>query len=103
MAYMGDVCTGRKYKDQQGQDKTKYTKIGAWFENDQGQLSIKLDALPMPDDDLITTTAPSRIVGHRATTLTVTPSHVGSASRCWGCGLPCTSDYCWSCQRGGSR
>ncbi len=60
-------------------------------------------ALPMPDDDLITTTAPSRIVGHRATTLTVTPSHVGSASRCWGCGLPCTSDYCWSCQRGGSR
>lgn len=51
MAYMGDVCTGRKYKDQQGQDKTKYTKIGAWFENDQGQLSVKLDALPMPDEN----------------------------------------------------
>ena len=50
MAYMGDVCTGRKYQDNQGQEKTKYTKIGAWFENDQGQLSVKLDALPMPDE-----------------------------------------------------
>lgn len=47
---MGDVCTGRKYQDNQGQEKTKYTKIGAWFENDQGQLSVKLDALPMPDE-----------------------------------------------------
>lgn len=51
MAYMGDVCIGRRYKDQQGLDKTKYTKIGAWFENDQGQLSVKLDALPMPDEN----------------------------------------------------
>lgn len=51
MAYMGDVCTGRKYKDAQGQEKTKYTRIGAWFENDQGQLSVKLDALPMPDQN----------------------------------------------------
>ena len=50
MAYMGDVCIGRKYQDNQGQEKTKYTKIGAWFENDQGQLSVKLDALPMPDE-----------------------------------------------------
>ena len=50
MAYMGDVCTGRKYQDNQGQEKTNYTKIGAWFENDQGQLSVKLDALPMPDE-----------------------------------------------------
>ena len=50
MAYMGDVCTGRKYQDNQGQEKTKYTKIGTWFENDQGQLSVKLDALPMPDE-----------------------------------------------------
>ena len=50
MAYMGDVCTGRKYQDNQGQEKTKYTKIGVWFENDQGQLSVKLDALPMPDE-----------------------------------------------------
>lgn len=51
MAYMGDVCTGRKYKDAQGQEKTKYTKIGAWFENDQGQLSAKLEALPIPDQN----------------------------------------------------
>ena len=50
MAYMGDVCTGRKYQDNQGQEKTNYTKIGAWFENDQGQLSVRLDALPMPDE-----------------------------------------------------
>ena len=50
MAYMGDICTGRKYVDAQGQEKMKYTKIGAWFENDQGQLSGKLDALPMPDE-----------------------------------------------------
>jgi len=50
MAYMGDVCvvTGT-YKDDQGQEKPRFAKIGAWFENEQGQLSAKLEALPLPD------------------------------------------------------
>ena len=50
MAYMGDVCvvTGT-YQDQQGQEKARFAKIGSWFENEQGQLSVKLEALPLPD------------------------------------------------------
>lgn len=47
---MGDVCvvTGT-YQDQQGQEKARFAKIGSWFENEQGQLSVKLEALPLPD------------------------------------------------------
>ena len=46
--YMGDVCqaTGR-YQDQQGNNKTSYVKLGRWFKDDQGRISLKLDALPM--------------------------------------------------------
>jgi len=49
--YMGDVCVGTgKYTDQSGQEKIRYVRIGAWFESDQGHLSVKLDALPMPQE-----------------------------------------------------
>jgi hypothetical protein len=49
--YMGDVCVGTgKYTDQSGQEKVRYVRIGAWFESDQGHLSVKLDALPMPQE-----------------------------------------------------
>ena len=42
-----DLCTGRK--DQQG--KTRWTKIGVMFPARDGEgFSIKLEALPLPDD-----------------------------------------------------
>lgn len=46
---MGDICqaTG-SYQDQNGNNKTRYTKLGAWFKDDQGRISAKLDVLPMP-------------------------------------------------------
>jgi hypothetical protein len=49
MAYMGDACivTGT-YKDDQGNDRPRFMRIGAWFESDKGELSVKLEALPIP-------------------------------------------------------
>ncbi len=50
--FMGDVCskTGT-YNDQNGNQKSRYTKIGSWFQDDQGRISIKMDALPVPQLD----------------------------------------------------
>lgn len=48
MSHMGDVCaTCGTYQDQQGNAKSRFVRIGSWFENDKGELSVKLDALPM--------------------------------------------------------
>lgn len=48
--YMGDVCTiTGKYKDQQGNEKNRYLKVGAWFDN-EGRISVKLEAIPLPDE-----------------------------------------------------
>jgi hypothetical protein len=50
MAHMGDVCAAcGMYDGQDGQAKTRFVRVGAWFENDQGALSVKLDALPLQD------------------------------------------------------
>lgn len=50
MAHMGDVCAAcGQYGDQQGNAKTRFVRVGAWFENDMGDLSVKLDALPLQD------------------------------------------------------
>jgi len=47
--YMGDVCTiTGKYNDQQGNEKNRYLKVGAWFDN-EGRISVKLEAIPLPD------------------------------------------------------
>lgn len=47
--YMGDVCTiTGKYQDHSGQDKNRYMKVGAWFDN-EGRISVKLEAIPLPD------------------------------------------------------
>ena len=52
MAYSGDICvkTG-SYTDAQGQSKNRYEKIGAWFTDDQGRISINISMIPlMPPD-----------------------------------------------------
>jgi len=52
-SYYGDavVSTG-EYKDQQGQVKKRWSKIGAMFrDSENGNISIKLDVLPMPKAD----------------------------------------------------
>ena len=44
------VSTGT-YTDQQGQEKKRWMKIGAVFtDQETGNMSIKLDALPMPKE-----------------------------------------------------
>ena len=45
-----DACTGRKYQGRDGAEKTAWTRIGTLFENDKGHFSLKLDALPLPND-----------------------------------------------------
>lgn len=41
------VAVTGKYTDRQGQEKSRYMNCGAVFENDRGQLSIKLEGLPV--------------------------------------------------------
>lgn len=49
MALMGDaVIVSGTYQDGQGNTKSRFTKVGVWFESDKGELSVKLDALPIP-------------------------------------------------------
>lgn len=47
MAKRYDLCTGSNYQDNQGQEKTKWTKIGSMVENNKGGFTIFLDALPL--------------------------------------------------------
>lgn len=43
-----DVCSPRKRKDRDGNEKTFWVRVGAAFQNDKG-MQIVLDALPLPD------------------------------------------------------
>lgn len=44
--YDAVVVTG-SYTNKAGDEKKNYSKIGTVFENDKGQLSLKLDLLPL--------------------------------------------------------
>jgi len=44
------VATVGKYKDGQGNEKKRYVTIGAVFQDDQGRMSMKLDATPCSPD-----------------------------------------------------
>ena len=41
------VATIGEYKDRNGETKKRYVNVGSVFENDKGQLSLKLDAVPV--------------------------------------------------------
>ena len=49
MAHSHDVCQGKAYTDRNGEKKKKWIQIGAAFTNDQGQISIKMETLPIAD------------------------------------------------------
>ena len=38
------------YKDRNGEEKTKWHQMGVCFENDKGQLSLKIDSIPVGFD-----------------------------------------------------
>jgi hypothetical protein len=40
------VATVGKYTDKQGNEKKRYVNVGSVFEDEQGRLSLKLDAVP---------------------------------------------------------
>lgn len=44
------VATVGKYTDREGNEKKRYVTIGAVFEDDQGRMSMKLDAVPCSPD-----------------------------------------------------
>jgi len=44
------VATIGEYKDRNGETKKRYVNVGSVFENDKGQLSLKLDAVPVGQD-----------------------------------------------------
>jgi len=47
-----DICCGKKYQNKAtGEEKTQWTKVGAMFVYDDGRLSIKLDFIPVPDQN----------------------------------------------------
>lgn len=50
MADRFDVCSPRKRKGRDGEEKTFWVRVGAAFQNDKG-MQIVLDALPLPDVD----------------------------------------------------
>ena len=43
-----DLCVGiNRWTDETGQPRTQWLKIGAMFQSDTGNISIKLDAIPI--------------------------------------------------------
>lgn len=44
------MATVGKYNDRDGNEKRRYLNVGAVFENDQGQLSLKIEAVPVGQD-----------------------------------------------------
>ena len=40
------VASNGSYTNKNGEEKKRYTKCGVVFENDKGQLSIKMDSIP---------------------------------------------------------
>lgn len=45
-----DVCSPRKRKDRDGNEKTWWVRVGAAFTNEKGT-QVVLDALPLPDEN----------------------------------------------------
>lgn len=41
------VATVGEYKDSSGNTKKRYVNVGAVFENDKGQMSLKLETIPV--------------------------------------------------------
>jgi single-stranded DNA-binding protein len=41
------VATIGKYKDRQGNEKKRYVNVGSVFQDDQGRMSLKLEAMPV--------------------------------------------------------
>jgi len=41
------VATVGEYTDREGNKKKRYMNVGTVFQNDEGQLSMKLDAIPI--------------------------------------------------------
>jgi hypothetical protein len=41
------VATVGEYTDRQGQKKKRYLNVGAVFENDKGELSLKIESIPV--------------------------------------------------------
>lgn len=41
------VYSGEKYTDREGNEKTRFINCGVVFENDKGQLSMKIESLPV--------------------------------------------------------
>lgn len=41
------VATIGKYTDRQGNEKKRYVTVGSVFEDEQGRLSLKMDAVPV--------------------------------------------------------
>ena len=44
------VATVGTYKDRNGEEKKRYVNVGNVFENDKGQLSLKLDSVPVGNE-----------------------------------------------------
>jgi hypothetical protein len=44
------VATVGTYKDRDGEEKKRYVNVGSVFENDKGQLSLKLDSVPVGNE-----------------------------------------------------
>ena len=44
------VATIGKYKDAQGNEKKRFLTVGSVFTDDQGRMSLKLDAVPTAQD-----------------------------------------------------
>ena len=59
------------YKDRNGEEKVRWHHMGVCFQNDKGQLSMKIDSIPLnwdgwvslfepkPKDDKVTASAPA--------------------------------------------
>lgn len=41
------IATVGTYKTNQGEEKKRYLKVGSLFQDEQGRLSLKLDAVPV--------------------------------------------------------
>ena len=51
MSQRYEAIAARRYKDQQGNEKTKFTNIGvAWPMRDKDSFTLRLDAIPAPQD-----------------------------------------------------
>lgn len=44
------VATTGKYKDANGEEKKRYLNVGSAFTDEQGRISVKLDAVPVTPD-----------------------------------------------------